>query len=318
MFLGFKKPALLAIVVSVALIGIAGACYAKEDAWLGVVLQPLSDELRDAMDLGPDVQGVLISDVVDESPAEEAGLQDGDVIVEIGDEAIASVKEAVEAVKAFEPGDDVDVVVIRDGDVRKVIGVELGERGEDRIVDLSRGLIPQLRNDLKWAGESQGFLGVEIHDMSADLADYFDVREDEGVLVLGVNDGSPAEKAGLRAGDVILEVDGTEVNDTGQLVKYIRQGEPGDRVDIKIKRKRRTETVEVTLGKTENPARVFVQQLREPGRYKRFMSPDDIRVPDLGNMKMYRMNEQDLQKQLQELKQDMKELKKEIEELRKS
>ena len=318
MFLGFKKPAIIALLVSVALVGLAGACYAKEDAWLGVVLQPLTDELREAMDLDSDVQGVLVSDVVDESPAEEAGLEDGDVIVKIGDEPIETVKQAVEAIKAFEPGDDVDVAVLRDGNKRKIIGVELGERGKDTIVDMTKRLIPQISQNLKWIGESQGFLGVEIHDMSADLADYFDVRKGEGVLVLGVNEDSPADKAGLKAGDVILEVDGKEVNDTDQLVRYIRQGDPGDRVDLRIKRKRHTETVEVTLGETENPAKVFVQQLQEPRKHKRYVSPEDMEMPDMGNVRIYKMQEQDFEKQLQELKQEIKELRQEIKELRKS
>jgi C-terminal processing protease CtpA/Prc len=318
MRLGVSKPALVTILISVALVGLTGACYAKEDAWLGVVLQPLSDELKDAMDIDHDVQGVLVSDVVAESPADASGLEDGDVIVAIGDDEIESVTEAVDAIKAFEPGDDVDVVVLRDGNKRKVIQVELGERGKDKIMDLGLDFIPEITKGFKWIGGSQGFLGVEIHDMSADLADYFDVDEGEGVLVLGVNEGSPAEEAGLRAGDVILEVEGKEVGDTDHLVKYVRQGDPGDRVELKIKRKHRTETVQVTLGETDSPSRVFVQEIKNPQGHKRIMISGDDEMPNLDDVKIYKMHKEDFEKQLQELRQELKQLKEEIEELRKS
>ena len=81
-----RRLGLVTLLSAVALVALTGACYAKEDAWLGVVLQPLSDELKEAMDIDGDVRGVLVSDVVDDSPADESGLEDGDVIIAIDDE----------------------------------------------------------------------------------------------------------------------------------------------------------------------------------------------------------------------------------------
>jgi C-terminal processing protease CtpA/Prc len=324
MWRSLKRPGLVILLLSVAVITLTGACYAKQDAWLGVVLQPLSDELKEAMDIDEDVGGVLVSDIVDDSPADEYGLEDGDVIIGIDDEEIESVKEAVKAIKSYSPGDEIDVVVLRDGDRKKVIEVELGERDEDKIVDMDFDFdfdfLPEIEKSFKWIGKSQGFLGVEIRDMSGDLADYFDVEEDEGVLVLGVNDDSPAEEAGIKAGDVILEIDGKKVSDTGRLVEYVREGDPGDDVELKIKRKRRTQTVEVTLGETGGPHKIVMKKdLKHPHECKRIMLPHrEMKMPGTEEIKIHRWHDEDLKEELEELKEELEELREELEEMRKS
>jgi C-terminal processing protease CtpA/Prc len=306
------------LMVSVAFVTLTGACYAKGDAWLGVVLQPLSEELKEAMDIDRDVEGVLVSDIVDKSPADEYGLEDGDIITAIDDEEVDSVREAINAIKMLSPGDEIEVAVVRDGKEKKIIEVELGERKQVKMVDRDLGFMPGIGKSYKWIGETQGFLGVEVHDMSEDLADYFDVAEDEGVLILRVQEDSPAEEAGLMAGDVVLEIDGREVNDTEGLVEYVREGDPGDQVDLKIKRKRRTQTIEVTLGETKGPGRMMVKELDLPHKRLRIMMPDEIEMPDLDEMEIYRWHEEDLKDDLEELREELEELREELEELRKS
>lgn len=320
-----KRLGLVTLLSAVALVALTGACYAKEDAWLGVVLQPLSDELKDAMDIDGDVQGVLVSDVVGDSPADEFGLEDGDVIIAIDDEETATVKGVVRAIKAYSPGDEVEIVVLRDGNSKRTLKVELGEREEDKIVDLDLDLdldmIPEIGRAFSgWAGGPQGFLGVRIQDMSGDLGEYFDVDEDEGVLVLEVTEDSPAEEAGIKAGDVILEYDGKAVSDADRLVKYVRDGDPGDAVELKIKRKRRTQTVDVELGKTEGAAKIFVQDLKSPGKHKRIVIPGghDIEIPDMDKIEIQKWHQDDLRKELDELREELEELRKELKEIRKS
>jgi serine protease Do len=262
---------------------------------------------------------VLVSNVVDGSPADESGLQDGDIITAIGDEDIGSVKEAVNAIKSSSPGDEVEVVILREGN-KKTVEVKLGEREENKITDLDLDILPDIQKAFKWTSEPQGFLGVEIHDMSKDLAGYFDVGEDQGVLVLGVTADGPAEKAGMKAGDVILEVDGKQVSDADQLVKYVRQHDPGDRVDLRVKRKGRIETAEVELGKAESPAKALVRGLTGPGK-TRVIIPGgrDMEMPEVDkDIEIYRMNQHDLQQQIEQLRKDVDRLKEEIKEIRKS
>lgn len=320
-----RKPILLAFLLPAVLVFLTGACYAGEDAWLGVVLQPLSEELKEAMDIDQDMEGVLVSDVIDDSPADEFGLEDGDVIVAIGDEKVESVKEAVRVIKSYSPEDEVEIIVLRDGDRKKTLKVALGERDEDKMADLDLDLdldfLPEIKHAFKgWMQEPQGFLGVQIQDMSEDLAEYFDVKEDEGVLVLEVTEDSPAEEAGLKAGDVILAFDGKEVSDSDELVKYVRDSDPGDEVKVKIKRKRRTETVEVELGETESASKIFVQKFKDPGKRKHiFIHPGhDIDMPEIDEIKIHQMHQEDLKEELEELREELEELREELKEIRES
>ena len=89
-------------------------------------LQALNEDLKEAMDMDDDVEGVLIAEVLDDSPAEEAGLEDGDVVTAIDGEEMDSVKELVEAIRDRSPGDEVRIDILRDGR-RRTVKAELGE-----------------------------------------------------------------------------------------------------------------------------------------------------------------------------------------------
>jgi membrane-associated protease RseP (regulator of RpoE activity) len=340
-------PLFLAIVV----VCVASAVYAGEQAYLGVVLQPLTVDLKEAMDVKRDLQGVLISDVVDQSPADEYGLRDGDILIEIAGEEIDTVKGAVSAIKSHAPGDEVKIVVLRDGDKKEAVTVVLGKRGEDDEKMLERfhfQSLPDISRHFEgFHGEPQGYLGVRIENIStSDLGDYFGVEKGEGVLVVEVVEDSPADEAGILAGDVILKVDGKDVKSTDKLVQYIRKSEPGDKTDLTIKRKRRTKTIEVDLGKTDGHAGFFMKGLDAPGKCQM----DKIKLPDIekirkrvkvgrddddGHIRVYtyggddmedievlgldsddlKGDMEDLEAEMEQLKAELKELKTEIEKL---
>ncbi len=102
-----------------------------DSGYLGVMLQDLSPAMAKALQLG-DQSGVLVSDVVDDSPAAKAGLQDGDVIVAFAGKPLSDYDSLTAAVRAAKPGEKVDVTVLRDGK-KKTIKVELGEREDDDV-----------------------------------------------------------------------------------------------------------------------------------------------------------------------------------------
>ena len=255
MRMGFGKLILLPLLASIMVLSLGSAIQAKEGGWLGVMLQPLSEEIKEAMDLDAGFEGVLVSDVVDDSPAEEYGVEDGDIIIAIDDVKTPTVKEAVAAVKDRSPGEKVVVAVIREGKKAK-IEVELGERDIelDKKIEQFEFVMPDMKC-LPDMGKQfahtfmkpHGYLGVRVTDISEDLGDYFGVKGREGVLVIDVVDDSPAEYAGLKEGDVILKVDGKEIKGPDRLVKYMQKCEPGEEVEVTYKRKRRTRTVMVDV-----------------------------------------------------------------------
>jgi C-terminal processing protease CtpA/Prc len=348
-----KRLGTLALLLAVWVIGVGANCYAGEQAYLGVILQPLTIDLKEAMDVDRDLRGVLISDVVDESPADNYGLEDGDILIEIDGKEISTVSGATRTIKAYSPGDEVKIVVLRDGDKKEIIEVRLGEREEYRAekrhydYDFDYDFdfeMPDIKGKFIRAWGDHAYLGVRIQDLSSDLGDYFGVGEGEGVLVLEVLDDSPAEDEGLKPGDVILKIDGEEIEDTDDLVEYISEQEPGDEVEITYKRKRRTRTVEVELGEKEMTSEDIgewfdesgMHRIRiktEPGEkcFKTYKVPGkrgDIRVitiPDKDailedlediHIDIDEIDMEHLRKEMEDLKKELQELKKELQKLK--
>lgn len=266
------------ILLVFALVGVspAGSEVSEERAWLGVQLQALNDDLREAMDMNEDQEGVLIAEVLDDSPADEAGLEDGDVVMSIDGEDMTSVKELVAAIQDRSPGDRVEIKVLRDGR-RRTFNVELGKSEMKR--KMKRVNIPDISHLEDWGeqahkwvracSEERGFLGVSILDLNDDLGQYFKVKEGEGILITEVHEDSPAEEAGLMAGDVVLEFDGKTVKNTEKFRKYVAGTDPGEDVSIVVKRRGRKKTIEAEIGETDWPMGQFMMQgLRAPAGKK--------------------------------------------------
>lgn len=268
----------LSMLVIALVIPLAAAAYAENEGWLGVMLQPLTDDIIAAMGLEKGAAGVLVSDVVDESPADQVDIEKGDIIIEIDGTAITGVEQAVEQVKSHAVGDQVKVVVLRDGK-KQVFTVTLGERGK-----MEKGMqsmeskegpggirMPRVERwieDFKDFDVSKGgHIGVRIQDITADLSPYFGVGKDGGVLILDVIEGSPAAEAGLRGGDVVLKVDGKPVCCSGPFAELIRQHEPGDKVEITFKRQGEIRRMDVEVGKGPKLFEKFLGEAGAPGVY---------------------------------------------------
>ncbi len=239
----------------------APAAAGEDTAWLGVQLQRLDPDLGEALNLEGG-QGVLIAEVMADSPAEAAGLEEGDVILRIGDSVAKSVQTVVRTIRGSDPGDVIDVEINRDGEIR-TFQVTLGEREEDdevvvirrpgkHLERLRRNLplphVPGLIELEKSLGGPR--LGVETRRLDADLAWYFGVDEGEGALVMNVIEDTPAEEAGLKAGDVILALNDSEIHSPGDLRDLVVEKE-GETVSLKVRRQKRDMTVQVTLEPSE-------------------------------------------------------------------
>jgi serine protease Do len=210
--------------------------------------------------------GVRVDDVDREGPAERAGLKDGDVVVEFDGERVRSARQFTRLVQETPSGRGVKVTVLRGG-ARETLDItpesapaawsmafaEPGLRAElDRSL---RGLgdLPQLaepmfnfRYDGAGPAMGRGRLGVQVEPLSDQLAGFFGVTGG-GVLVSSVTEDSPAEKAGLKAGDVITSVNGTPVRDAGDLVDQLRGAGSGGEVSLGVVRDKKATTIMATI-----------------------------------------------------------------------
>ncbi len=171
--------------------------------WLGIQLQEVTTELAAAIGLDKK-GGVLVADVIDGTPAQKAGLEDGDVILGIADDDVGSANELSRRVASYSPGEKVDLKIQRNGKIRN-IKVTLGQRDEDSTV--ASNDVPSNDNDSLAAD-----VGLRVAELNNVLRQQFRVPDSvDGVVVTAVRPGSPAEDAGLQPGVVILQLDGQEV-----------------------------------------------------------------------------------------------------------
>lgn len=211
----------------------------KKKGWLGVSVQEMTPSLREAMELG-DRSGLLITDVVHGSPADDADLREEDVIVKFDGKEVEKANAFARLVRNTEPGTKVKLLIFRDGK-EKEVEVILGKRKSKRL------------RHFGWGGEREIIimgrprLGAQVHELNEDLAPYFKVEKNQGVLVLDVTEDSPAEEAGLKAGDVITKVDEEEIRNPEELIQTLEEYEEGDVVQVEYVRGGKKERVEVEL-----------------------------------------------------------------------
>ncbi len=326
---------LMAILMMLA----AGLAQAGEKgAYLGVMLQDINTSMAKAMDMD-DENGVLVNEVVDGSPAHEAGLQDGDVIISFNGKDLANHKALTKAVSKSAPGEKVEVIVLRDGNKKK-LKVKLGERqethmsffsDEDRVhsshggenVFVWRGnehgdnkQFEIMIKDLDGMHEERGFMGIEVDDISEQMGDFLDVEDGEGALITSVTENSAAEQAGLKAGDVIINIGDDEVDEAAEVYEALAGTQPGQKLDIELIRKGKKKSLEITLG--EVPESQMVKHMGMIGGDNDFF----IQSPKMHNERLNEMriiydDDEDLKEMRQELENMKKELKKMKEELKK-
>lgn len=232
-------------------------------AYLGVGVKEIDAERARALKLKEE-HGVEITTVEPDSPAEKAGLKPGDVVLEYNGQRVEGTQQFVRFVRETPPGRTVRLTVFRDGAAQTVTATlserwgrslrvappKLGEDIEIRIRRELEGLRDVPRLMMSWHA---GVLGIEGEALGgSQLGEYF--RVTEGVLVRSVMKDSPAEKAGLKAGDVIVKVDGRQVREPRDITAALRSVRDASRTTfpVVIVRDRKEMTVQVTL---EEPAR---------------------------------------------------------------
>ena len=159
--------------------------------WFGVSVQEITEDLAKSLKL-KDTKGALISDVFDGDPADKAGIKAGDIVVEINDKEIKDTRELLRIVASLPVGERVKVKVLRDGK-EKNFQVVIAERKEREELVSKEGQVKE-------------YFGMMVQEITPEIAEHLDLVDTKGVIVSNVKEGSPADDAGVRAEDIILQV----------------------------------------------------------------------------------------------------------------
>ena len=181
-------------------------------SWLGVMIQNITPELKAKLGLGTD-EGALVSDVVSGGPAEKAGVKRGDVILQFDGKAIRSSRDLPFIVASTPIGKTVTVEVMRDKQ-RMNLQVKTEELKEEGAA------APP--------AEARPHLGMEVQEITPEMAKNYGLSRSSGVVIVKVESGSPAEEAGLAAGDIIVEIDKKPVKDAdafNSLLAGVKEGQ---------------------------------------------------------------------------------------------
>ncbi len=172
--------------------------------WLGVGIQEVSNDLAQKFGL-KDKRGALVSEVFPGEPAEKAGVKRGDIILDLSGKQIKSVKELLNIAASLPVGRKIDIKVWRDGKILS-LNVIVGKRPDERKLSSRSWRTPQEE-------EEEESLGITVAEITPDLARRLELPKKEGVIVKSVKPQSPAGKAGLQRGDIILEINRIPVKD---------------------------------------------------------------------------------------------------------
>ncbi len=193
---------------------------------LGVQVQTVTPEMAKAFGMS-EPRGALIAEVHPGTPAEKAGLKREDIIIAYNDHPIKEMNELPRLVAATPPGTKTTVKVLRDGK-EKTLPITVTELKEERLAKESQ------------EAEDESTIGLVVEDIDPQLARRFGLKEDKGVVVVNTVSGSAAEEAGIRRGDIILEVNGKEIKDVKAFQKIMAEQPKKSFVRFLIRREGRT------------------------------------------------------------------------------
>jgi len=234
-----------------------------ERGWLGVSIEE-NEEGK-----------VRIIAIEKESPAELAKLKEGDMVLKIEREEVTSTKMLAKEIRKRKPGKTITLKIERNGkeiDVK----VKLGEYSEKNVrIELESKFprlfiapkppkppgipkLPEIRKLPKppeppeprlfsWGLEHRKYIGIYLEEINRELSEYFGVKEGRGLLVAKITKDSPAEKAGLKVGDVIIKADGIRTEQARDLTGVIQDKEKGERIKLELLRNKKVRSVEVEI-----------------------------------------------------------------------
>ena len=190
--------------------------------YLGVNIQTITPDLATALEV-EEQSGALVSDVMTDSPAEKAGIERGDIIINFDGHQIADSRDLPAKVAATPVGEEVELTVLRNGKETQLM-VSVGELAAD----------DSLRNTSDTT--SKGKWGLQLHDLNDKVATQLRIEAQEGVAIVGVEPGSVSAEAGLRKGDLIIEVNREAVGSVSEVKKQLSDAKDKDKLLLLVQR----------------------------------------------------------------------------------
>lgn len=186
--------------------------------WLGISVQDITEDIAANMGI-KEREGALVADVVKGDPAEKAGLKTGDVIIEIDGKKVHDTNELLRIVAGVPVGKSVTVKALRDGKVQN-FNVTVGERKDQEVA----------------VNEKMGdYFGMTVQDITPQIAEGLGLTERTGVIVSNVQDGSPADDAGIKVRDIIIQVNKVNVRSVRDFQREMSKKGASDGVLLLVK-----------------------------------------------------------------------------------
>ena len=187
--------------------------------WLGVTIQRVTPEIAESLGLEKS-RGALVANVAQGSPADEAGIKVGDVIIEYNGKPIEESSQLPILVARTDVGKSVPATVMRDKK-RIPVNIKVGELKEQEVVA---------------SGPKEGKLGVTVQNVTPQIAESLGLSRADGVVITSVQPQGAAAEAGLRRGDVILELNRERIANASEFRKIVSQTKPGESMLFLIRR----------------------------------------------------------------------------------
>jgi serine protease Do len=240
-------------------------------SFLGVGVAEINSDRAKALKLKEE-RGVEITRVEDDSPAAKAGLKVGDVVLEYNGQRLEGTEQFVRMVRETPEGRQARLLVSRDGSTQTLTATIAARKGTAVFgepfeleqlrgnADKIKGQMEKLRLQVRTVPDvprpnmswQSGMLGIEAESVSSQLAEFFGVKD--GVLVRSVSKNSAAEKAGLKAGDVIIKIDETKVTAPREITRAIRDLKSRTTFPITLVRSHKEMTLSVTVASQKSEA----------------------------------------------------------------
>jgi serine protease Do len=300
--------------------------HGGDSPWLGITVADVKAQKARELKL-PGEYGAIVQDVREGSPAAKAGLEKGDVILQFAGERVRSVAELRRLVQETPPGRKVSIEISRGGRTQ-TLSAEISQGPEEKWmshfempnVEIPPVHVPNFDFNMMFAGGPR--LGISADELTPQLASYFGVSQGKGVLVREVEKDTPAEKAGLKAGDVIVKINDAEIASVADVREALRKNSDEKRqVTLTIVRDRKEQTLNVQLEPAHEllgPNRVT--ELRDLGINQQEM----MRLKDeaLAQAREIQKNSQLMRLQKEKIRQEvdraMQQHRKDLEQLRKN